>query len=230
MARRTKEDALETRGLILDTAERVFYDKGVSRTSLADIAEAAGVSRGAIYWHFKNKCELFNAMFDRVVLPMDELMGEAPTAHDPLGQMRRAMIDCLCSIAEDPRRTRIFSVLFHKCELTHEMGPLFERHRAHQTRAREQIEAKLRRAIEAGQLPAELNTAHAAAMLHAQLGGLVNDWLFSPESLDLASSAACYIDAFVEMMKVSRALRLTPPVAHRERVEAAHTEEALARP
>jgi len=55
MARCTKEKALETRERILDAAEDVFDDNGVSNTSLADIATAAGVTRGAIYWHFTNK-------------------------------------------------------------------------------------------------------------------------------------------------------------------------------
>src|SRR4029079_5949728 len=49
MARRTKEEALSPRIRILDTAERLFERHGVSRTSLQDIAEAAGVTRGAIY-------------------------------------------------------------------------------------------------------------------------------------------------------------------------------------
>ena len=71
MARRTKEDALATRHQLLDAAERVFAEKGVSRTSLNDIAQAAGASRGAIYWHFKNKADLFNAMLERITLPME---------------------------------------------------------------------------------------------------------------------------------------------------------------
>src|SRR5574337_1789480 len=70
MARRTKEDALATRSALLDAAERVFLQQGVSRTSLADIAHAAGVTRGALYWHFKDKASLFNAMLDRVALPL----------------------------------------------------------------------------------------------------------------------------------------------------------------
>lgn len=70
MARKTKEDALETRNQLLDAAEKVFFDKGFSQTSLMDIAEAAGLSRGAIYWHFKNKGDLFEAMADRIRLPL----------------------------------------------------------------------------------------------------------------------------------------------------------------
>ena len=71
MARRTKDEAVETRNQILDAAERIFGERGVSRTSLTDIAQAADVTRGAIYWHFKDKADLFNAMMERVTLPME---------------------------------------------------------------------------------------------------------------------------------------------------------------
>ena len=73
MARRTKEDADATRNSLLDAAERVFYEKGVSRASLSDIAQAAGATRGAIYWHFKDKVALFNAMMDRVTHPLEQV-------------------------------------------------------------------------------------------------------------------------------------------------------------
>ncbi len=58
MARKTKQQALETRQHILDVAMRLFSQQGVSATSLAQIAQAAGVTRGAIYWHFKDKSDL----------------------------------------------------------------------------------------------------------------------------------------------------------------------------
>ena len=72
VARRTKQDALATREALLDAAERMFEQRGVSRTSLNDIAVAAGTSRGAIYWHFQDKADLFNAMMERVTLPMED--------------------------------------------------------------------------------------------------------------------------------------------------------------
>ena len=49
MVRRTKEEAQETRSQILEAAEKAFYERGVARTTLADIATLAGVTRGAIY-------------------------------------------------------------------------------------------------------------------------------------------------------------------------------------
>ena len=76
MARRTKEDAAETRSRLLDAAELLFHEKGVSRTSLNDIALAAGATRGAIYWHFENKGDLLTALWERVALPMQQAFDE----------------------------------------------------------------------------------------------------------------------------------------------------------
>jgi TetR/AcrR family acrAB operon transcriptional repressor len=129
MVRRTKEEALETRNSILDAAERVFFEKGVSRTSLADIAQAAGVTRGAIYWHFAHKSDLFTEMFDRVLLPLDELKAASldPNEPDPLGRLMEICKVCLRDTANDPRRRRVFDILFLKCELVEEMGPVMVR-------------------------------------------------------------------------------------------------------
>ena len=74
MVRRTKAEAEQTRHKLLDAAEQLFLQRGVSRTSLNDIAQAAGTTRGAIYWHFKDKADLFNAMMQRVTLPMEEAL------------------------------------------------------------------------------------------------------------------------------------------------------------
>lgn len=64
MARKTKQEAQETRQHILDVALRLFSQQGVSSTSLGEIAKAAGVTRGAIYWHFKDKSDLFSEIWE----------------------------------------------------------------------------------------------------------------------------------------------------------------------
>jgi TetR/AcrR family acrAB operon transcriptional repressor len=71
VARRTKEEALATRNRLLDAAELLFQAQGVSQTTLQQIAQQAGATRGAIYWHFKDKADLFNAMMERVILPLE---------------------------------------------------------------------------------------------------------------------------------------------------------------
>ena len=77
MVRRTREAAAATREQLLDAAERVFRDRGVTRTSLAEVAAEAGVTRGAVYWHFRDKGELFGAMCSRATLPLQSRLEQA---------------------------------------------------------------------------------------------------------------------------------------------------------
>jgi len=109
MARRTKVDADATRQALLDAAERVFYERGVARASLAEIAQAAGATRGAIYWHFKDKVDLFNAMMDRVTLPLEVACGiDAPVStEDPLGRVRGMVQQLLEVMVNDPHTRRV---------------------------------------------------------------------------------------------------------------------------
>src|SRR5438270_1201693 len=118
MARRTREEALATRAQILDAAERVFHDKGVAHASLEDIAAAAQVTRGAIYWHFRDKAELFDAMMQRVVLPVEAISEGADCCEqaDPLELLRRTAIDVLLRTARDAKTRRVFEIAYHKCE------------------------------------------------------------------------------------------------------------------
>ena len=97
MVRKTKEDALATRDSILDAAEQLFVTQGVSGTTLQHIATAAGVTRGAIYWHFEDKAALFNAMMERAKMPLESAMQllEAGDPDDPLADLRTTR--CACS-------------------------------------------------------------------------------------------------------------------------------------
>ena len=114
MARRTRQEALETRSRILDAAERVFHEKGVANGSLEEIAATAEVTRGAIYWHFKDKAELFDAMMQRVVLPAEDLLEQAgeDVKSDPLELLRRATVSVLMRTARDERTQRIFEIAY----------------------------------------------------------------------------------------------------------------------
>lgn len=57
--RKTKEDAELTRQHLLEAAFQLFGENGYDRTSLEQICQLAQVTRGAAYWHFKNKYEIF---------------------------------------------------------------------------------------------------------------------------------------------------------------------------
>ncbi|MBI0327444.1 TetR family transcriptional regulator [Burkholderia plantarii] len=212
MARRTKEEALETRNRILDAAEHVFFEKGVSHTTLADIAQHAGVTRGAIYWHFANKSELFDAMFDRVFLPIDELKAtsDKPRA-DPLGRIRKILVWCLLGVARDSQLRRVFSILFMKCEYVADMEPLLQRNRAGMSEALHNLEGDLKQAVASGELPADLDTWRATLMLHSLVSGFVRDMLMLPDEIDAEQHAERLVDAVFDMLSLSPAMRRAPP-------------------
>ena len=213
MVRRTKEEAQETRHRILDAAGHVFFEKGVSRTSLGDIAQHAGVTRGAIYWHFANKGDLFTAMFDRVLLPLDELGAASldPQEADPLGRLKEIVNWCLRSTATDPQRRRVFDILFLKCEFVEDMGPVMARHQTNMRDGLQKIEGGLKNAVSKGQLPADLDTQKAATILHALVGGFLRDMLILPDKVDIATHSEQLVDACFDMLLYSPALRGAAP-------------------
>lgn len=65
--RRTKEDALQTRSRLLQAAKELFKEKGFPSTTLAEIAQTAGLTRGAAYWHFKSKDEIFITVVEQAL-------------------------------------------------------------------------------------------------------------------------------------------------------------------
>lgn len=120
MARKTKQQALETRQHILDVALRLFSQQGVSATSLAEIANAAGVTRGAIYWHFKNKSDLFSEIWELSESNIGELEIEyqAKFPDDPLSVLREILVHILEATVTEERRRLLMEIIFHNVSLS----------------------------------------------------------------------------------------------------------------
>ncbi len=209
MARSTKEEALETRARILDAAERVFHAQGVSHTSLADVAKAADVTRGAIYWHFKNKSDLFDAMCERVRLPMEAMMEESADQRsvDPLGQFVKIGVFVLKRVACDPQSRTIFDIIFNKCEFVDPNDPILVRQRECHMQGMISMQQTLENAIAKGQLPATLDIPMACLLVHATVTGLMNDWLFAPESFALEEVAEKMLLACIHSLKTAPSMQ-----------------------
>jgi TetR/AcrR family acrAB operon transcriptional repressor len=207
MVRRTKEEALETRDRILDTAEQVFCERGVAGTSLADIADAAKLTRGAIYWHFRNKGDLFTALLDRVALPMEDMIRKAAdeSTADPLGSLRACCVHVLRRTVDDLQCRRVFEILTRKCEYVQEQDGLAERILQCRAQGLQMMELALRNAVRKGQLPRHLHPRRAAVALHAYVDGLIYDWLIDPESFALGKEAEILVDLYLDGLKFAPA-------------------------
>jgi TetR/AcrR family acrAB operon transcriptional repressor len=207
VARRTKEDAAITREQLLDAAERVFREQGVAGSSLAEVAAAAGVTRGAVYWHFRDKADLYAAMCDRATLPLETMLEDAgATAHaDPLAALRHLALTALSRLAGDPRSQAVFEVMFHKSEHSAELAPIAERKQRERRHCLTQVERVLQQAVAKGQLPKDTDTALATQALHAYIAGIMHEWVLDTTAYDLAAAAPALIDVLLG------GLRSAPP-------------------
>lgn len=57
----------ERRNEILDTAEKLFYTKGYTKTTINDMLQEIGIAKGTFYYYFKSKEEVMHAMIERIV-------------------------------------------------------------------------------------------------------------------------------------------------------------------
>lgn len=183
MVRRTKAEAQETKQAIVQAAEHVFFERGVARTTLEDIARAAGVTRGAVYWHFRDKSDLFNAVHEQVRLPMEDVFYRIvdDESADALENLETFCAEALVRLQEDDRRRRVYTILLLKCEYSAEMASLIERERAAKERATRSLTRFFSRLQTSGRLTTGGEPRVLALALYAYMRGLYADYLRSPE-------------------------------------------------
>lgn len=201
MAKKTKAEALKTRQLLLETAIAQFAARGVTNTTLNDIADAAQVTRGAIYWHFENKVQLFNEIWLQQPA-LSELITLDLTAewqNNPLRLMREKLILGLQYIATNPRQRALMQILYHKCEFHEEM--LSEQYiREKIGFSHPQMRSLLIQAIVQGQLSPSLDLDVILIILHGCFSGIVKNWLMNQSHYDLFSQAPALVDNTLRML------------------------------
>ena len=181
MARKTKEEAEKTRKDIIHSARKVFHQCGVSRSTLEKIAKEAGVTRGAIYWHFQDKAELFFAMREDVFTPMVErtdsfLLSDA--YDNPLDAIEASLKEFFrvlddCSVVRE-----VFEIMISRCEYVDEFSSVQEEVGRPAQEFLNKIERVYLRAAEKGTLREGLDPLESArdtwaftsGMLHLLLG------------------------------------------------------------
>ncbi|MCY1530349.1 HTH-type transcriptional repressor BepR [compost metagenome] len=195
--RRTKEEAEKTRCAILAAAEMLFLEKGVAHTSLEHIARQAGVTRGAVYWHFQNKAHLFHDMLNQVRLPPEQLAERLGgcAERDPLLALHDLCVEAIENLARDQQKRRIFTILLRRCEFTAELREAEQRHEAFINQFIALCERQFSQPCASSRLQPGMTPRLAARALHALLVGLFSDWLRDPTLFDPLIDTRVMIDA-----------------------------------
>lgn len=178
--------AYETRERIIASAARVFGLKGFQRASLDEVAADAGMTKGAIYWHFKSKNDLFFALLDHkfqvhtdpIRVDMEALLAGG---HDPLIGMTEMFSAGMRRCSNDPEWSR----LYLECLSMGRNPDVRERLSAFYDQVWA-TSAGLTRELQAhGLAPADIDPKIAAIFWGALFDGLMLAWLIKGDDLDL---------------------------------------------
>lgn len=190
--RRTKAEAEETRQAILAAAERVFFKKGVANSSLDEVAAAAGVTRGAIYWHFSSKSDLFIGLYESVALPESDLLD----FDDPdlkglalLAKIEEAACKWLALLAGDEQRQRIMTISL-RTNYSDEFAPVLHAQEELDRSQKERLEAVFERAEAEGAFNDNWTAESALDAIYWLIKGMCSDWLLFGKRFDLAKEGA----------------------------------------
>src|SRR5215467_4344909 len=167
------DDLRDKRGVIIEAARTLFAKQGYEETTIAGIAEAAGVAVGTVYLYFRNKHEVYTAVGLDIEATIAAVFQDPTLIHMPLEEALGAMLDAI--FRESRKHMNLMALLQIDMRSSEEIL----QHKHTNERDTQAIAAILQRAIEQGQL-APCDTEMYAQLLNL-LGSSVMHQCFAVE-------------------------------------------------
>lgn len=206
MARKTKQDAERTYHALLDAATSLFIHQGVANTTLSHIAKEAGMTRGAIYWHFDNKDAVIQALWERNADKLHQSFSDMLQHITPphaAANFRRGIKNMIQSVIIEPELGQIIRIVIHNVEYTDQQTELQE----FLKQKKETFDTAMTSAFTALKdchaLKVDLQAELLAQSLLSYIHGLIHSYL-SPvhRKLDLQKDGDVLIDLFLDALLV----------------------------
>lgn len=209
MARKTKKDAEITRQQIINAAREVFLTKGVSKTSLEQIAAHAGVTRGAVYWHFKNKTELFHTMREQVFLPLIDSLDETllntkdnnTSSIDPLVAIENFLQSTVQKLNDHQETRDIYEIMMIKCEYVDEFGDVLQQTLNNCSSIVDKLEQTYKKAQNKELVSASHSANELAMDTHLFFSGLLHMWVRDSNGTRFRNQAKTLISTHISLRK-----------------------------
>jgi AcrR family transcriptional regulator len=196
--RRTKEEAAVTRATLMKTALSVFSTKGYAAATLDDVAKAAKVTRGAIYWHFKSKADLYNRLVQEFSARGAALVQQAVAEGGTLIEILRRVFVRQCALIEEDKEVRaVMELALFKTGLEPELQPGHKKQLESGTALVAGLTNTMQQGITQGILRNDLDPADMARAFLAFENGAIQLWLTSPKSFSLKASAESFADILI---------------------------------
>lgn len=204
MVRKTKEDAELTKQSIIHAAREVFLARGVSRTTLEHIAVNAGVTRGAVYWHFKNKIDLFHAMREQVFLPLIDRMDDTlltAGSDAPLASIENFLLGTIQVLDESVETRQTYEIMMIKCEYVDEFSDVLQQILSNCSGITEKIALTYERASAKGELRDGLDPTQLAQDTNLFFTGLLHMWVKDIHGTRFRQNATKLIQFHMQLRK-----------------------------
>jgi TetR/AcrR family acrAB operon transcriptional repressor len=201
--RKSAAEAAETRQAILRAALDEFSRRGYSATTLDGVARVAGVTRGAVYWHFANKAALYEELLRAFGGQSGAIMGAAAAeGGDFITVCRRILARLLTRLAEDKELRAVMELLLSKTEQTAELADVVANQRAAMNELVAQLAGFMQPGIAQGALRADLDPWDVARGFLAYQQGVFHLWLTDPDAFSLRERADALTDLFISGIRV----------------------------
>jgi TetR/AcrR family acrAB operon transcriptional repressor len=205
MARKTKEEAEKTRRCLLDAALKVFYEKGFVRSTLNDIAGEAGVTRGAIYWHFKDKVALFEALSDDIDACSESRLEDILSrSFRSLGELKKWIMEWLTNLENDLRFKTFYEFVNYKVEYHKELERVLAKEKREKRMIFGHLEKDFKWLQDNDLMRRDIDPGHATLMTTAFVSGLTDLWLSDNELFSVTKTAPILVDNFLKSLSRKR--------------------------
>lgn len=202
MARKTKEETEQTRKNIINAALELFHETGYARTTLEQIARKAGVTRGAIYWHFKDKVDLFLGLKEEMELSAGMRLEDLLLwSVDSLDDVQEGIMRFLHRIEEDERFGRYVEMVLYRAEFTEELTPVLRQYRDRCGRVQQKDEEDLVRLQQAGKVGIGVDCHQAALGIRFLVMGSIHTWLLDREQFSLTEKGGALLSDFLVSLR-----------------------------
>lgn len=198
MARKTPAEAARTRKRILDAAGEIFSRDGIAKTTLEQIARQAGVTRGAIYWHFRGKQDLLQTLFDGQKLPLERALATDIDLDSGWQLLRKVLIETVSGDA--PRR--LSEIMIYQGACATDSAAVHQRLLQARACLMGQLEVLLRSAVAREELSSALDIPAVMEFFQVCITGLLYECL--QNSGDQVQAISSALDTLLSVVK-------TPP-------------------
>lgn len=176
--KKTKDEAELTRKAVLNAAMKVFSKNGYTQTSLTEVAKEAGLTRGAIYWHFNNKHQLLSAVIDECDKDMELMInGILNSATSPVEKIRALISTIISTIVMEEQFRVIEDILVFKTSTNSELQKIYQRHMDNIKKFRKMMIDLISEGIAAGVFDPRFSPETVAVAMTSYIAGIKTVWL-----------------------------------------------------